>query len=62
MGIRLSNIYAPNQASIRAQFWDVLNENLPNTDCLCLGGDFNMWKQLKIGQTEAHLQPMELTL
>jgi hypothetical protein len=39
----LINIYAPNQASARAQFWDTLVSILPESiEHWIVGGDFNM--------------------
>ena len=36
------NLYAPNQASARADFWDQIVDALPETEHWCVGGDFNM--------------------
>ena len=40
--VGLLNIYAPNHASARAQFWDQILGALPRTEAWCVGGDFNM--------------------
>ena len=36
------NVYAPNHASARAEFWAHLVAALPSVDSWCIGGDFNM--------------------
>ena len=36
------DVYAPNHASVRADFWSQIAEALPLADAWCLGGDFNM--------------------
>ena len=41
------NVYAPNQASARAEFWVRLATSLPSVDSWCVGGDFNMLESLR---------------
>ena len=36
------NVYAPNVANGRAEFWTLLGDSLPTADHWCVGGDFNM--------------------
>ena len=36
------NVYAPNHASARADFWSAIALGLPAADAWCVGGDFNM--------------------
>ena len=40
--IGVLNVYAPNHASARAEFWASLAAALPRVDSWCVGGDFNM--------------------
>ena len=43
------NVYAPNSATRRAQFWCQLWNDLPVMDHWCIVGDFNMladWEKL----------------
>ena len=40
--IGVLNVYAPNHASARVEFWTQIVESLPPADGWCVGGDFNM--------------------
>ena len=40
--IGVLNVYAPNQASARAEFWAQIADALPAVEHWCVGGDFNM--------------------
>ena len=40
------NVYSPNQASARAEFWTRIADALPALDHWCVGGDFNMLEDL----------------
>ena len=42
--IEILNVYAPNHASARAEFWARLATSLLIVDSCCVGGDFNMFK------------------
>ena len=40
------NVYAPNKANKRKQFWDRLADSIPQASCWCLGADFNKLEHL----------------
>lgn len=41
------NVYVPNVASGRDEFWTMIETSLPATDHLCVGGDFNLLEALE---------------
>ena len=56
------NLYAPNQSSARASFWDQLVDALPTVEHWCIGGDFNMIEvpSDRVGGSHTTLQGSEL--
>ena len=40
----------------RATFLELLNCNIPDTDCWCIGGDFNMFEDIedRVGESQDH--------
>ncbi|RYA44468.1 hypothetical protein DD606_25175 [Enterobacter cloacae complex sp. GF14B] len=56
------NIYAPNVASARAEFWSQIVESLPQAEHWCIGGDFNMLEDPsdRIGGSHATVHGVEL--
>ena len=60
--IGILNVYAPNQASARADFWALLASALPRVDSWCIGRDFNMLEspEDRIGGSHVTVQGSEL--
>ena len=60
--IGILNVYAPNQASARADFWALLAAALPRVDSWCIGGDFNMLEspEDRIGGSHVTVHESEL--
>ena len=60
--IGILNVYAPNQASARTDFWALLAAALPRVDSWCIGGDFKMLESPKdrIGGSHVTVHGSEL--
>ena len=56
------NVYAPNHASARAEFWLQIASSLPRADCWCMGGDFNMLESPydRVGGSQTSVHDREL--
>ena len=56
------NVYAPNHASARADFWTQITDALPEVDHWCVGGDFNMLEDPsdRMGGSHVTVQGSEL--
>ena len=60
----LLNIYAPNTATARQQFWKDLLNKLPSLDHWCIAGDFNMLEDPidRMGGSSITIHGHELTM
>ena len=56
------NVYAPNHASARAEFWSRIASSLLRANCWCMGGDFNMLESLddRVGGSQTSVHDREL--
>ena len=60
--IGVLNVYAPNQASARAEFWAQIADALPAVEHWCVEGDFNMLEDPldRVGGSQTTLHGSEL--
>ena len=58
------NVYAPNHASARAEFWSRIASSLARVDCWCMGGDFNMLESPddRVGGSQTSVRGRELAV